>query len=67
MTFWMRAAAVVEPFPIFAGIVALMGCENTMKKEAIEKEKFIAVVTTVPSGAVEGLRKQQEGFGYFRP
>jgi len=38
-----------------------------MKKKAIEKEALVTGVTTVPSGAVEVLRKQEEGYGYFRP
>jgi intracellular sulfur oxidation DsrE/DsrF family protein len=47
--------------------VDFVACENTMKKKAITKGELAAGVTTVPSGAVEVLRKQQEGYGYFRP
>ncbi len=47
--------------------VKFVGCENTMKKKSIEKGDLVAGVTTVPSGAVEVLRKQQQGYGYFRP
>jgi len=47
--------------------VHFVACENTMKKKAIEKDALVTGVTTVPSGAVEVLRKQQEGSGYFRP
>jgi intracellular sulfur oxidation DsrE/DsrF family protein len=47
--------------------VRFAGCENTMKKESIDKADLLDGVTTVPSGAVEVIRKQQEGFGYFRP
>ena len=47
--------------------VHFVACENTMKKKSIEKDALIAGVTTVPSGAIEVLRKQQDGFGYFRP
>lgn len=47
--------------------VRFAACENTMKKQSIAKEDLVAGVTTVPSGAVEVLRKQQEGFSYFRP
>jgi len=47
--------------------VHFVGCENTMKKKAIEKDALVTGVTTVPSGAIEVLRKQQEGYGYFRP
>lgn len=47
--------------------VQFVACENTMKKKDIAKDSLISGVTTVPSGAVEVLRKQQEGYGYFRP
>ncbi len=47
--------------------VHFVACENTMKKKAIKKEELVTGVTTVPSGAVEILRKQQEGCGYFKP
>jgi len=47
--------------------VHFVACENTMKKKAIEKDALVTGVTTVSSGAVEVLRKQQEGSGYFRP
>jgi len=47
--------------------VHFVECENTMKKKAIEKDALVTGVTTVPSGAIEVLRKQQEGYGYFRP
>ncbi len=47
--------------------VQFVACENTMKKKDIAKDSLISGVTTVPSGAVEVLRKQQESYGYFRP
>lgn len=47
--------------------VRFLACENTMKKKAIEKNDLVESATTVPSGAVEVIRKQQEGFSYFRP
>jgi len=47
--------------------VQFVACENTMKKKALEKDALVPGVTTVPSGAVEVLRKQDEGYGYFRP
>lgn len=42
-------------------------CENTMKKKSLGKEDLLTGTTTVPSGAVEVIRKQGEGFAYFRP
>jgi uncharacterized protein len=47
--------------------VQFVACENTMRKKAIEKSALVTGVTTVPSGAVEVLRKQQEGYAYFKP
>ena len=47
--------------------VRFVACENTMKKKEIEKDSLVGKVKTVPSGAIEILRKQQEGYGYFKP
>jgi len=47
--------------------VRFEACENTLKDKSIPKEKLLPGVTTTPSGAVEVVRKQQEGFGYFKP
>ena len=41
--------------------VRFVACENTMKKKAIKNGQLVAGVTSVPSGAVEVLSKQQEG------
>ena len=47
--------------------VHFVACENTMKKKAIDKDALVTGVTTIPSGAIEVLHKQQERYGYFRP
>lgn len=47
--------------------VRFAACENTLRDKLIPKENLLPGVTTVPSGAVEVIRKQQEGYGYFRP
>lgn len=47
--------------------VKFEACENTLKDKGIPKESLIPGVTTVPSGAAEVVRRQQDGFGYFRP
>ncbi len=47
--------------------IHFVACQNTMKKKTIEKDDLVTGVTTVPSGAIEVLRKQQGGYGYFRP
>ena len=48
--------------------VTFVACENTMRQKAIRKEDLLTGVGTVPSGAVEVVRKQQkDGFAYFKP
>lgn len=47
--------------------VRFAACENTMRDKSIAKDQLLPGVTTVPSGAVEVIRKQQEGYGYFKP
>ena len=47
--------------------VRFAGCENTMKKKNIDNADLLEGVTTVPSGAVQVIKRQHEGFGYFRP
>ena len=42
-------------------------CENTLREKGIPKESLLPGVATVPSGAAEVVRRQQDGFGYFRP
>lgn len=47
--------------------VRFAACENTLRDKSIPKDSLLPGVVTVPSGAVEVVRKQQEGYGYFRP
>jgi intracellular sulfur oxidation DsrE/DsrF family protein len=48
--------------------VEFVACENTMRQKSIRKEDLLPGVGTVPSGAVEVVRKQQsDGFAYFKP
>ncbi len=47
--------------------VRFVACENTMREKSIAKGELLEGVETVPSGAVEVIRKQQAGYGYFRP
>jgi len=47
--------------------VRFAACENTLRDKAIPKENLLPGVTSVSSGAVEVIRKQQDGYGYFRP
>jgi intracellular sulfur oxidation DsrE/DsrF family protein len=47
--------------------VRFAACENTMRDRSITKDQLLPAVVTVPSGAVEVVRKQQDGYGYFKP
>lgn len=47
--------------------VRFVACENTMRDKKIAKEELLEGVETVPSGAIEVVKKQQEGYGYFKP
>jgi uncharacterized protein len=48
--------------------VKFVACENTMRQKSIRKEDLLLGVGTVPSGAVEIVRKQQkDGYAYFKP
>lgn len=47
--------------------VRFAACENTLRDRSIPKDNLLPGVTTVPSGAVEVIQKQNQGYGYFRP
>ena len=47
--------------------VRFAACENTMRDKSISKDSLLPGVVTVASGAVEIIRKQQDGYGYFKP
>ncbi|WP_165253362.1 DsrE family protein [Paludisphaera soli] len=48
--------------------VEFAACENTMRQKSIREEDLLPGVATVPSGALEVIRKQQlEGYAYFKP
>ncbi|MDR3633438.1 MAG: DsrE family protein [Isosphaeraceae bacterium] len=47
--------------------VHFAACQNTMRQRLIRPEDLLAGVTTVPSGAFEVVRRQQDGYSYFKP
>ena len=47
--------------------VRFVACENTMAKKSLEEDDLVPGTATVPSGAVEVILKQSEGYSYFRP
>jgi len=46
--------------------VVFAACENTMKREKIEKKDLVELSTTVDSGVSEVIRKQEAGYAYIK-
>jgi uncharacterized protein len=47
--------------------VQVMACQNTMRNQKLNKEDMNAKVGYVPSGVVEIMQRQQQGYAYLRP
>ena len=47
--------------------VRFVACQNTMRQRSLGPEDLLPGVGTVPSGAYEIVRRQQEGYSYFKP
>jgi len=47
--------------------VQVTACQNTMRNQKLNKEDMNAKVGYVPSGVVEIMQRQQQGYGYLRP
>ena len=47
--------------------VKVMACQNTMRKQKLNKEDMLSSVGFVPSGVVEIMQKQQQSYTYLRP
>jgi intracellular sulfur oxidation DsrE/DsrF family protein len=43
-----------------------VACENTMRKYKIEKADLLIEAKTVPSGVVEVILKQEQGWRYLK-
>ena len=48
------------------GGVVFAACENTMKRQNLQKEDLVPFATTVDSGVAEVVRKQEAGWSYLR-
>ncbi len=48
-----------------AGVV-FAACENTMRREKLERKDLVELSTTVDSGVTQVIRKQEEGFAYIK-
>jgi intracellular sulfur oxidation DsrE/DsrF family protein len=47
--------------------VSFVACRNTMRERGLLQEDLLPGVTTVPAGTLEVIRKQHEGYAYFKP
>lgn len=47
--------------------VKVMACQNTMRNQKLKNEDMLVKVGYVPSGVVEIMQRQQQGFAYLRP
>lgn len=47
--------------------VKVVACENTMANQKLTYEAMLPAIGYAPSGVVEIMKKQQEGFAYVRP
>lgn len=47
--------------------VAVSACSNTLEMMDLEESDLVSGVETVPEGAVEVTRLQDEGYAYLRP
>lgn len=48
-----------------AGVI-FAACENTMKREKLDKNDLVKLSTTVDSGVSEVIRKQEQGYAYIK-
>ena len=47
--------------------VQVLACQNTMRGQNLNKEDMNSKVGYVPSGVVEIMQRQQQGYAYLRP
>jgi intracellular sulfur oxidation DsrE/DsrF family protein len=50
-----------------AAHVKVNACQNTMRGQHLTKDDMLSDIGYVPSGVVEIIRKQEEGYAYLRP
>jgi len=47
--------------------VAIVACEVTMKNQKLSANDMLPNISYVPTGVVELMKKQKEGYAYIRP
>ncbi|MFV8271312.1 DsrE family protein [Flavobacterium sp. GT2N3] len=61
-----KSAAALDVAKMIKSGVIFVACENTMAKKNITKADLIENVGTVPSGIVEIIIKQKQGWSYIK-
>ncbi|NCW11882.1 MAG: hypothetical protein EBV82_01745 [Chitinophagia bacterium] len=46
--------------------IQFSACENTMRKHGLDKSSILSFAQTVPSGVVEVISKQEQGWSYLK-
>lgn len=47
--------------------VKVNACQNTMRGQHLTKDDMLSDIGYVPSGVIEIIKKQEEGYAYLRP
>jgi intracellular sulfur oxidation DsrE/DsrF family protein len=47
--------------------VKVVACQNTMHAQHLEKQDMLSDVSYVPSGVIELIKKQEDGYAYLKP
>ncbi|WP_058486688.1 DsrE family protein [Defluviitalea phaphyphila] len=47
--------------------VKFVACNNSLRGNGIKKEDIITFVDTVPTGVLELIKRQKEGYAYIKP
>lgn len=47
--------------------IKVVACQNTMRKAGLKVRDMLAKIGYVPSGVVEIMKKQKQGYAYLRP
>lgn len=47
--------------------IKVVACQNTMRGQHLTKEDMLPEIGYVPSGVVELMKKQEQGYAYLRP
>ena len=61
------SAAAPRIAEALADHVRVVACENTMAAQKLTKVDMLPGIGYVPSGVVELMQKQQQGYAYIRP